>query len=327
MGKFRILSPFFMALGLLAFSGTWAGPATAAEDCPRSFLDERYCDRDGNLTADLPVDEGEWVDPDTIIFSYTPVEDPSVYKNIWDGFIEHMAEVTGKKVAFFPVQSNAAQLEALRSGRLHVAGVNTGANPIAVACAGFVPFAMMAADDGSYGYEMEIIVPVDSAIQSPADLKGKTLAFTAPTSNSGFKAPSAILRADFGLEADKDYKTAFSGKHDNSVIGVANKDYDAAAVANEVMFRMFEREVVKADQVRTIYKSQTFPTTGYGHAHNLDPELAAKIKQAFFTFEWKGSALEEEFVAEDKFVAIYHKSDWDIIRKIDKANGVTYDCK
>src|SRR3546814_13559222 len=73
MGKFRILSPFFMALGLLAFSGTWAGPATAAEDCPRSFLDERYCDRDGNLTADLPVDEGEWVDPDTIIFSYTPV--------------------------------------------------------------------------------------------------------------------------------------------------------------------------------------------------------------------------------------------------------------
>src|SRR3546814_14965952 len=93
------------------------------------------------------------------------------------------------------------------------------------------------------------------------------------------------------------------------------------------MFRMFEREVVKADQVRTIYKSQTFPTTGYGHAHNLDPELAAKIKQAFFTFEWKGSALEEEFVAEDKFVAIYHKSDRDINRKIDKANGFTYDSK
>src|SRR3546814_11732411 len=60
--------------------------------------------------------------------------------------------------------------------------------------------------------------------------------------------------------------------------------------------------------------------------HNLDPELAAKIKQAFFTFEWKGSALEEEFVAEDKFVAIYHKSDWDIIRKIEKPNGFPYDC-
>jgi phosphonate transport system substrate-binding protein len=42
-----------------------------------------------------------------------------------------------RKVVFFPVESNAAQLEAMRSGRLHVAGFNTGSNPIAVSCAGF----------------------------------------------------------------------------------------------------------------------------------------------------------------------------------------------
>jgi len=325
----RIIRTFyslFLAAGILGLAGTLATPA-AAEDCPHGFLDARYCDRDGDLTADLPTDPKDWVDPDTIIFSYTPVEDPAVYQKVWDGFIAHMEEVTGKKVAFFPVQSNAAQLEALRSGRLHVAGVNTGGNPIAVACAGFVPFAMMASADGSYGYEMEIIVPADSPAQTPSDLKGKTLAFTSPTSNSGFKAPSAILKADFGLEADTDYKTAFSGKHDNSVIGVANKDYEAAAVANSVMNRMFDRDVVKRDQIRTIYKSQTFPTTGYGHAYNLDPTLAAKIKQAFFTFDWEGSALQEEFKKEGKFVAIQHKADWDIIRKIDRTNGVTYDCK
>ena len=40
----------------------------------------------------------------------------------------------------------------------------------------------------------------------------------------------------------------FSGKHDNSVLGVANKDYDAAAIANEVMFRMFDRKVVDRGQ-------------------------------------------------------------------------------
>src|SRR3546814_3153498 len=105
-----------------------------------------------------------------------------------------MSEITVKKVAFFPVQSNAAQLEALRSGRLHVAGVNTGSNPIAVACAGFVPFAMMAANDGSYGYEMEIIVPADSAIQSPADIEGKALAFTAPRSEEHTSELQSLLR-------------------------------------------------------------------------------------------------------------------------------------
>ena len=96
----------------------------------------------------------------------------------------------------------------------------------------------------------------------------------------------------------------FSGKHDNSVLGVANKDYDAAAIANEVMFRMFDRKVVDRAKIRSIYKSETFPTTSYGHAYNLQPDLAAKVKDAFFSFPWEGSALKAEFKTEDRFVPI-----------------------
>lgn len=320
----KIISAIAAVLVSVFFVAT--GTASAA-DCPRGALDKQYCDWNNDLVADLPTDEKQWVDPSTLIFAYTPVEDPAVYAKVWDGFIKHMSQVTGKKVVFFPVQSNAAQLEAMRSGRLHVAGFNTGSNPIAVACAGFVPFAMMTAKDGSFGYEMEIIVPSDSSIKTPADIKGKSLAFTAKTSNSGFKAPSALLKSEFGLEAEKDYKAVFSGKHDNSVLGVANKDYEAAAVANSVMKRMVERNVVDPKKIRTIYKSQTFPTTGYGHAHNLHPVVVAKVKQAFFTFNWDGSDLKKEFKKEDRFSAIEHKTDWAIIRKIDAANGVKYDCK
>jgi len=302
--------------------------ASGAQDCPhRGTLDKQYCDRDFDQIADLPLDAKDWVDPDTIIFSYTPVEDPAVYAKVWDGFIKHIATVTGKKVVFFPVQSYAAQYEAMRSGRLHVAGVNTGGNPVAVSCAGMVPFAMMASADGSFGYEMEIIVPADSPIQSPADIKGKTMAFTSPTSNSGFKAPSALLKSEFGLEADKDFKATFSGKHDNSILGVANNDYEAAAIANSVLKRMVARNAVDPSKIRTIYTSQTFPTTGYGHANNLHPAVTAKLKQAFFTFKWEGSDLKKEFKKEDRFIAINHKSDWAVIRQIDAANGVSYDCK
>ena len=225
------------------------------------------------------------------------------------------------------MQAYAAQYEAMRSGRLHIAGVNTGGNPIAVSCAGFVPFAMMASADGSFGYEMEIIVPADSDIKSVADIKGRSMAFTSPTSNSGFKAPSAILKSEFGMLPDRDFKAAYSGKHDNSIMGVANKDYEAASIANSVLTRMIDRGVVDKSKIRTIYRSQTFPTTGYGHAHNLDPTLVAKIKQAFFSFQWEGSDLKKEFKKEDRFISIHHKSDWDIIRKIDKANGVSYSCR
>jgi phosphonate transport system substrate-binding protein len=296
---------------------------------PANAMDPRYRDANGDLVADAPTDPKEWVDPPVLIFAYTPVEDPAVYAKVWEGFLKHLEEKTGKKVQFFPVQSNAAQIEAMRAGRLHVAGFNTGSNPLAVNCAGFVPFAMMAAADGSFGYEMEILTYPGSGIEKVADLKGKKLAFTSETSNSGYKAPSAILKSEFGLEAGRDFEPVFSGKHDNSILGVANRDYPAASVANSVLQRMIARGVVKPGQVVSLYTSQTFPTTGYGHVYNLKPELAEKVRQAFFSFPWEGSALKEEFKesGEAQFIPIEYKTHWDVIRKVDAAMGVRYTCK
>jgi phosphonate transport system substrate-binding protein len=310
----------------LAISVAFAMPAQADFK-----LDARYADADGDMVADIPTDASQLVDPDTLVFAYTPVEDPAVYADVWKGFLDHLAEKTGKKVQFFPVQENAAQIEAMRAGRLHVSGFNTGSNPIAVACAGFRPFAMMASKDGAFGYEMEIITYPGSGVEKIEDVKGKKLAFTAETSNSGFKAPSALLKSEYKLEAGKDFEPVFSGKHDNSVLGVANKDYPAAAVANSVMKRMIARDVVKADHIVSIFKSQTFPTTGYGVAHNLTPELQEKIKDAFFSYDWDGSALLKEFQTseppQESFIPISFKENWSVVRQIDEANGVTYECK
>ena len=311
----------FLLLALAALA--WNAPAAA--------LDSRYTDADGDMVADAPTDPKQWIDPATLIFAYTPVEDPEVYRKVWDDFLAHLSKVTGKKVLFFPVQSNAAQIEAMRAGRLHVAGFNTGSNPLAVNCAGFVPFAMMASKNNEFGYEMEIIVQADGPVKKIEDLKGRTVAFTDPNSNSGFKAPSALLRAKYGLEANRDFKPAFSGKHDNSVIGVANKDYDAAAIANSVMNRMIIRKVVDGNKLRSIYKSETFPTTGYGHVYNMKPELAARVREAFFTFNWEGTALLKEFEKssppQEKFMPITYKTHWQVVRDIDAAMNVSYSCK
>ncbi|OZI39605.1 phosphonate ABC transporter substrate-binding protein [Bordetella genomosp. 5] len=319
-----------LSLTLIGMASLAATSASAA-DCERGTLDKKFCDANGDMVADAPTDPKQWIDPATLIFAYTPVEDPEVYRGVWDEFLRHMEKTTGKKVQFFPVQSNAAQLEAMRAGRLHVAGFNTGSNPLAVNCAGFVPFTMMASKQGAYGYEMEIIVPADSSAKKIEDLKGKTIAFTSQTSNSGYKAPSALLASAYGMQADKDYKTAFSGKHDNSVIGVANKDYDAAAVANSVMNRMIARKAVDDSKIRSIYKSQSFPTTGYGYVYNLKPELAEKVRQAFFTFNWEGTQLLKEFgkaePAQEAFIPITYKEHWAVVREIDQAMKVAYTCQ
>jgi phosphonate transport system substrate-binding protein len=325
----RLLASSAFALGLF---GLAAAPVPArAQDCPRGTLDARYCDRNGDLVADAPTNARELVDPATLIFAYTPVEDPAVYRQVWQPFMDHLARETGKRVQFFAVQSNAAQIEAMRAGRLHIAGFNTGSNPLAVNCAGFVPFAMMASNNGAFGYEMEIIVPASSDARRIEDLRGRTIAFTSETSNSGFKAPSALLASQFNMRAGRDFTAAFSGRHDNSILGVANRDYDAAAIANSVLTRMVARNVVRPDQLRQIYRSQSFPTTGYGHAHNLNPALAEKIRGAFFNFDWNGTALQAEFAKSEppaeKFIPITYQEHWNVVRQIDAAMEVSYACR
>ena len=88
------------------------------------------------------------------MFAYTPVEDPAVYQNVFKPFTDYLAQCTGKRVVYYPVQSNSAEIEAMRSGRLHVAGFSTGPTGFAVNLAGAVPFAAKGTEKGPHGYHL-----------------------------------------------------------------------------------------------------------------------------------------------------------------------------
>src|SRR5437763_11649615 len=221
--------------------------AYAADACKhRGELDTMYCDDNNDMVADPPADAKKWKNPSTIVFTYTPVEDPAVYENIFKPFTTHLAKCLDKKVVFYQVQSNAAEIEAMRSGRLHVGGFSTGPTAFAVNLAGAVPFAVKGTEKEFQGYNLIVIVKASSPYHKLADLKGKKFAHTSPSSNSGHMAPLALFPSQ-GLTPDKDYKILFSGKHDSSVMGVNSGDYDAAAVASDVFHRMGSRGQVKEE--------------------------------------------------------------------------------
>jgi len=317
-------SAFLRAIALAILTCLCASVALAQAPCAkRGDLDARYCDEDGDLVADQPKDQKAWQNPSTLIFSYSPVEDPSVYENVFVDFLAHLSKVTGKRVRWYPAESYAAQVEALRSGRLHIAGVATGPTAYAVNLAGYVPIVVMQRPDGSIGYKLQLITHRDSPIKRVADLKGKRVAHVAPSSNSGDLAPRALFKA-MGIEPGKDYEVLYSGKHDNSIMGVVNKDYDAAPIASTVMERMQARGMFKADAVRVIYESSPFPRGAFGVAHNLPPELKAKIKEAFTQFDFKKSKLASEFKDVERFAEVSYRDAWRDVRTIQQAMGVRY---
>lgn len=307
--------------GAMAVSAAFGGPVQAQDDCKsRGTLDVLYCDEDGDLVADAPKDAAKLKDPSTLVFTYTPVEDPAVYENILKPFTDYLSKVTGKRVVYYQVQSNAAEIEAMRSGRLHVAGFSTGPTGFAVNLAGAVPFAVKGNEKELQGYHLIVIVKKDSPYQKLADLKDKKVAHTSPSSNSGNLAPRVLFPAE-GLQPDVDYKPVFSGKHDQSVMGVHSGDYDAAPVASDVFYRMVRRGQVSEDAFRIIYKSDLFPTSSFAYAHDLHPDLVAKIREAFFSFRYPPDML-KAFEGADRFFEITYKKDWAAIRKIaEEAEG------
>jgi len=133
------------------------------------------------------------------------------------------------------------------------------------------------------------------------------------------------LFKDLGVVPDKDYKVIYSGKHDNSIMGVVNRDYDAAPVASTVMQRMIERGIFKRSEVRIIWESDQFPGTSYGYIYNLQPKLQQQVREAFLTFEWAGTGLEKDFGKRaETFIPVDYKKHWNVIRTIQKENQVVY---
>src|SRR4030095_8731040 len=86
-------------------------------------------------------------------------------------------------------------------------------------------------------YQMELIVPADSYVKKPEELSGLELALTEAGSNSGFKAPLVLLQSHYSLAPGRDFGIRYSGSHVDSIKGIAAKQYEAAAVANDMLSR------------------------------------------------------------------------------------------
>ena len=297
--------------------------AYAQESCPnRGDLDAAYCDANKDLVADPPLDPKKIKNPNTLVFSFSPLEDPSVYEKMFDPFVKYLAQCSGKKTVFFSVQSNSAQIEAMRSGRLHLAFFSTGTTNFAVNVAGAVPFAIRADEKGPHGFNLILVVRKDSQIHKIADLKGKKVAHTSPSSTSGNAVPRALFPG-LGATPEKDYQVLYSGKHDQSIMGVRSGDYDAAPVASDIFYQMVKRGVIKEDEFRIIYTSEKFPVNSLAYAHDLESSLRDRIVKCVLDYSFD-KELSKGMEGATHFAPINYLNDWKIVRQVGEAAGETY---
>jgi phosphonate transport system substrate-binding protein len=281
-------------------------------------LDPRFTDSTGSGLADAP-DPSLCIDPPKLTFSYVAGSDADKYQKVFQPLMDYISQATGKPVEYKAYAGNDDEINAIAADQLTIAVLNTGGVTVAVNRAGFIPTSKIPVHDGTM--QVEIIVPADSPIQTPNDLKGRELTLSQPQSNSGFRAPIVLLQNDYMLQPGRDYHIRISGTQEQSLAGLTRNppEYEAAAVASDMLNRGLAHGDFKESQIRVIYASKAFPTASIGYVYNLKPELAAKIKAALLSFDCKGTTIETEFAPGKvtKFLPVDYKTDWQIVRDLD----------
>jgi phosphonate transport system substrate-binding protein len=306
--------------GLLFWGMGLVGLAQAQNTCAyRGDLAPAYCDANRDLVADMPTDPQRLQDPPSLVFSYSPTENSAVHEKLFKPFLEYLGQCTGRPVSYLAVQSSDDEIEAMRTGHLHVAGFATGATALAVRKAGAVPFAEKGFVDHAQGAQVLVIVRKDRPYKKLADLKGKVVAHVSPVSLSGHLVPLALFPKE-GLVPGRDYTMVYSGKHDESIKQVRAGVVEAASVTLSVFERMARRGEIREDDFRVIYRSAKYPSAAFAHAHDLDPKLRNRLLKCFYDYRFDGD-MQKAFDGADRFYPITYQRDYALVRDVIEKAG------
>lgn len=195
--------------------------------------------------------------------------------------LDSLQQQLGMQVKPFVATDYNGVIEALRSKKLDVAYLGPFSYVLASSVADVEAFAVaVTKKTGQSAYKSVIIARKDSGLAKTADLKGRTFAFVDPTSASGHLFPKAgLLQAGYDPETFFG-RVIFSGSHDASILAVANKKVDAAAVADRILASAIAKGQVKQDDLEIVWSSNPIPESPMVWRKDLDPALKAKIAQA-----------------------------------------------
>jgi phosphonate transport system substrate-binding protein len=234
----------------------------------------------GLATASLLL-AGTCVSAQTLTIGLIPAEDSQAMIESSKQVIESLQKQLGVTVKPFVASDYNGVIEALRSKKLDIAYLGPFSYVLASSVADVEAFAVaVTKKTGTSSYKSLIITRKDSGIKSVADLKGKNFAFVDPSSASGHLFPkSGLLSSNY--DPDKFFgRVIFSGSHDASILAVANKKVDAAAVADRILNTAIEKGQVQQNDLQVLWTSPPIPESPMVWRKDLDPALKERIAKA-----------------------------------------------
>jgi phosphonate transport system substrate-binding protein len=239
----------------------------------------------GAVTPDPTAPEVKPPTVEKLVFAFQPQENPEGLAPNAVKLAKYLTQQTGIKCEVFLPTSYAAVVEALRGKNADVAYFSGLPYLVAHSSAG-VELLVAEERSGNPFYYSQWYVLADSPIKATADLKGKPIAFTSPTSTSGYLFPLAKMVEDGHLKPGQDPKEFFSdvifaGGYEQALKALVHGKVEAAA-ASDYAFAKYLTPDEQA-KVRVLVKQGPVPTHGVAIRSELPKEVRDKVKAALLS--------------------------------------------
>ncbi|KRB93138.1 phosphonate ABC transporter substrate-binding protein [Noviherbaspirillum sp. Root189] len=223
-----------------------------------------------------------------INFGFISTESAQNLRQDWQPVLEDMSKRLGVKVNAFFASDYAGIIEGMRFNKVQVAWVGNKSAMEAVDRSNAEVFAQTVNVDGSLGYHSMISVHKDSPYQTLDDVlknaKSMNFGMGDPNSTSGFLVPSYYVFAKNNIDPKTAFKTVRGANHETNILGVANKQLDAAVHSSDTYERIEARQPDMAKQLRQIWKSPLIAADPIVWRNDLPQEMKQKIKDFLFAY-------------------------------------------
>ncbi len=213
--------------------------------------------------------------------------------------IDYLAAKSNHDVDLIQRKTYGEVNELLAKGQIDVAFICTGPYVAGNHSYGFKAVATPIIRGEPY-YHSYLIVHKDSSYQSISDLRGRNFAFTDPESNSGTLVPRYWL-SQMGARPESFFKTfTYTYSHDNSILAVAKKLVDGAAVDGHIWEYYQQRNDFYSKNTLVIKKSEPYGSPPLVVSNLLDASTRSKLTDIILYMHQdpQGSAILSELMIE-----------------------------
>ncbi|KQQ39016.1 phosphonate ABC transporter substrate-binding protein [Rhizobium sp. Leaf306] len=214
------------------------------------------------------------------------------------------------EVKLFPSPNYNGVIQGLLGGTIDIASMGA-ASYAAIALKddkAVDPILTYTGSDGSSGYYSIMVARKDSGIKTLADLKGKKIGFADPDSTSGYLVPNVALPKEIGMPVKQYFsETGFGGGHENLVLAVLDKKFDAGTTfgsgvgkweegySGGNLHQMVAKGNLDMDDIVQVWKSPLIPNGPLMVSNKVPADMKAKVKAFFMELPKKNLACFQSF--------------------------------